>query len=142
MSTPPWGNWAARTRSSPGEHGGEALLGAQDPRRDDRRGVGIPVRWLRALLPGEAGGRGRRRGLLHLGIVPAAGYTDVPLHRLRQPPRPGAGLRRPRPRYRGGHPLAAGHLRLPPGGGGQAPLSLAPPAIRLPGVGAPGGYLG
>src|SRR5579859_7022400 len=57
---------------------GGFLLENQDAGRNVRRRMGKPVRRLRALLPGEAGGRGHRPDLLHPCFLQASGRG--PMH--------------------------------------------------------------
>src|SRR5690606_14665794 len=59
-----------------------ALLGDKSAVRADGRRVGIPLRWLWALLPAQARGRGYRRGALHRHRVTPARTPPFPLPQL------------------------------------------------------------
>ena len=56
-----------------------ALLAQQDARRDDRGGVGIALRRLRSLLPGQARGRGYREDPRDRYRLPPVRCRDLPL---------------------------------------------------------------
>src|SRR5262245_7887951 len=63
---------------------GGFLLENQDVGGNVRRRMGKPVRWLRALLPGEVGGRGYRKDLLYPCCLPAFGCWPMRLQGLRE----------------------------------------------------------
>ena len=67
--------------------------------------------------------------LLHRYRLPAARRRDLPLRRLRQPHRAGAGLRGLTPTTRAAR-LAAADLRLPPGRRGPGSLLVASAGLR------------
>ena len=102
------------------------VLETQIPLRDDGPGVGVAVRRLRQVLPGQA--RGRRRflqDLFHRCRLQAARRRDLPLHRLQAPHRQGEGLRAADAAQHPPHRLAAAVLRLPARRRRQGPLLVA-----------------
>src|ERR1700754_489251 len=72
---------------------GGIFLENQDVGGNVQRRMGEPVRRLRALLPGEAGGRGYRGDLFHPRFLQASGCGPMRLQGLSESLRQGSRLR-------------------------------------------------